>query len=274
MKNYSCPQKRMSRGKKQAGNLQKLSIVNFRFPILNSKLKSAICNRQSSIVNGFTLIELMVVIAIIAILFALFLPALNSAKKYAYSAVCKNTLKQIMIAENLYAGDFNYIIGLAYLPKGSVYWIPWHAFVFGYDAGGVKIPAYLPNKSIMSCPSIKAKYDVSDQWNCYGGSLANSALHALPPSNWNNIFCRIDMLTDKNILIADTGRLTSTSFKQWYYFTHDNPAYWENSALHGRHLTQPNCAFIDGHVENPDTGRLKECGIRWMYDQRQILKKW
>lgn len=67
------------------------------------------CHRygQSSIVNpkAFTLIELLVVIAIIALLMAILIPVLRSAREQGYRVVCMSNLKQLTMAWLAYADE-------------------------------------------------------------------------------------------------------------------------------------------------------------------------
>lgn len=65
--------------------------------------------------TGFTLMELLVVISIIALLLSIMLPSLNKAKELARTLVCKSNMRQIGLAFNTYASDYE-----DYLPSHRV----------------------------------------------------------------------------------------------------------------------------------------------------------
>jgi prepilin-type N-terminal cleavage/methylation domain-containing protein len=61
------------------------------------------CNRKNN--HGFTLVELLVVISIIALLLAVLMPALSAARKTAQRVICATNLKQVGMAPLLFAND-------------------------------------------------------------------------------------------------------------------------------------------------------------------------
>jgi len=132
--------------------------------------------------HGFTMVELMIVIAIIAVLASIIMPKMTGARQRAQLTACKANLKHLLIAIELYANDnkgayapaggayytSNYLVTSGHLkrvptcPLGNPYWIysnypsvwrqhtsPGSLFVICYNQPGTP-----HNSSLLNCPYV------------------------------------------------------------------------------------------------------------------------
>jgi prepilin-type N-terminal cleavage/methylation domain-containing protein/prepilin-type processing-associated H-X9-DG protein len=120
---------------------------------------------------GFTLIELLVVIAIIAILAAMLLPALASAKRKALEVRCKSNLKQFDMALYMYLSDNKSILR----DGASGNWVPYLASV---DAGVLKC-GYCPMATTNDPLFAPGMGTATRAWWGSGGSPTNSGSYLL-----------------------------------------------------------------------------------------------
>ncbi|OGV58405.1 MAG: hypothetical protein A2X49_10595 [Lentisphaerae bacterium GWF2_52_8] len=208
--------------------------------------------------RSFTLIELLMVIAIIAILMAILLPGLKNVKELAKSITCANNERQIYLSWTNYVSDYGG--GLPAVATGvwdGVYsgQRPWTAIMADQLAKAVYYSGqYLfRGNSILLCPRMTFYPSYCNvQYVTYG---MNSLGIGGNKTGSAKAYRKLSQLKEPSLLLgfADSN-LESSGAPQLGYYSIDNNA---NYITRFRHNKKINVAFCDGHVEAKDVAFLR-----------------
>ena len=222
------------------------------------------CNLRS---RNFTLIELLIVVAIISILAAMLLPALNKARERARIATCTNNLKQLGLGNLQYTADFE-----DYLPAG------WQAT---NDYPSLHSRILIDRKYV----SAKSFFDPGFDFAAGQGDPKNKTSILFSPKNEESyLFLHYGVPQDrvstylkisrvrfpaKKVMLGENGQEYSygwvgnfnCGFEYWQGFhggrTTAPMSARENLGLNGEF---PNLLYIDGHVNSLSNAAFRLVG--------------
>jgi prepilin-type N-terminal cleavage/methylation domain-containing protein/prepilin-type processing-associated H-X9-DG protein len=229
--------------------------------------------------RGFTLIEILVVVAIIALLVAILLPSLARAREASRRTVCGSNLLQIHKADTFYLADWKGVF------PPHKYSINVAAGETGGDESKQKFWYYLferytKTRAVPHCPTLanqtqkaNAKNNVTWEWNFdranlgYGYNAFFLGLHSWPDGERYGTYITSHTWFKEShvkhpswcLIFADSDPNGDPSSTKWDWGA---SLWWPSIIIVGggvnkyddgveedRHLKGANVAFVDGHVE-------------------------
>jgi len=209
--------------------------------------------------RGFTLIEILVVLAIIAIMAGILLPMFSQARESARRTTCASNLRQIGVALMTYADDNRDRLPASLVTVGST----------SYSWDTILLGKYVPDESIFRCPSDSTKRPAGKKVRSYALNDQFAAMVKLtglmePESSGTPLAApaspqRMVMLSELHYYktVTATGTVvnvnvlgnTNINLRQ----QNDNPdqsRYYHNDKIGNNFL------FFDGHVTYHVFGQL------------------
>lgn len=228
--------------------------------------------------RGFTLIEILVVIAIIAILAALIFPVFAQAREKARTIQCSSNCRQLATAVMLYAHDYDETLPGWPDPSANPLFSTW-----GWCMVVPALDPYLKNRNVWACPSASMPQSFGPPGSqvvvtlAYNEYIYNTAHRLLPgySQRWNSLAAlasapagvsSVAVIADSSFpgIFNDWGDYDGICFPQegsgfglgrikytngW---SGNCPA--QPNAL--RHNQGTNVIFADGHARLVPTGRI------------------
>ncbi len=225
-------------------------------------------NQQESL-QGFTLLELLVVIAIIAILAALLLPTLGRSKESARAIVCVNNLKQLGLAWQMYPLDNNEWLvpnnpanyggpdgkSLPSWAYGNIRYSKNDGTNIAYLRDGV-LGTYLQSYQVFKCPSDRSETKLAG-----GRSYPRVRTYAMNGYMGTTALSGNEKITTTFLKRSDFSKLSRPEYLVFvdvhedfldtclFSLNRDIGREWWHHVPTSRHNRRGVLSFTDGHVE-------------------------
>ncbi|MEI7767464.1 MAG: type II secretion system protein [Phycisphaerae bacterium] len=221
--------------------------------------------------SAFSLVELLVVVAIIGVLLAMVVPAMGRARAQSRQAACGSNLRQLGLAGNMYNNEWNgsywpyfAVPPGANLASGRVWWFGQEGAVVNgqrhLDKSAGPLAGYTANLAKqLQCPdfpytdpNFNAKFDQPAASYGYNAFLFGNDLFA--GGLLRNTLKRVSYFggrTSEVFMFADGihDDFSDVAYNEGHYLQYQaNPASRSGYA-HFRHDGKAQVVFLDGHVE-------------------------
>ena len=215
-----------------------------------------------------TILEVTVVIAIIAILAGMLLPALNKARATARKASCINNLKQLGLANGMYENDFNGML------PGSVNAIDGDMIFWAHHLCEGKAPYTDSTENragwgnytqwkVTYCPTLSVSRSTHPRFAAYGAEQTLTATEITELGNYvlNSTHRYHNVKAMKNasqtIAYAEACRRNSTG-AGFLRFAGENSDNNNGNITFARHDGIAPAVFVDGHAEGLTVNQVKD----------------
>lgn len=219
--------------------------------------------------GAFTLVELLVVLAVIALLAGLLLPSLAQARFAAQTARCSSNLRQLSLAAGLYWDDHR---GIAFSERtvrtngGWRYWFGWledgAEGERAFDPAAGALWPYLNARGVEICPGLE-RHRARFKSKARGAAFGYAYNLLIGPRGRPGILIPGVADSSSLALFTDGGQVNDFQapasaehpmLEEFYYFDTNRLG----ATVHFRHSRRAQVVFVDGHIgsEAPDPESL------------------